>query len=114
MTTEPIAEVIKRYRETADPYEYRIDSIQVRDDLFAIADYTLREHDTSPITPELLLADGWLPVGTNGTYRYGSFHIQMNFGSKPITTLITGIGEELKVHTIGDARSLVRVFGSHA
>ena len=103
MTTEPIADVIKRYRENR-----RIAYLYCHDlDAFTLADAFIREHDETPITPEGLVADGW---------RMGNSTLDFTCGNNIWASRVSGEwymrGNE--VHTIGQVRSLVRVFGANA
>lgn len=101
--TEPIAAVIKRYREKRHTNE----SDFAIDDAYTLADAYLRELDDTPITPEGLVADGW---------RMGNSTLDFTCGNNIWASRVSGEwymrGNE--VHTIGQVRSLVRVFGANA
>ena len=99
--TEPIAAVIKRYREKRHTNE----SDFAIDDAYTLADAYLRELDDTPITPEGLVKDGgkntiktWWSIGNLAIYKESN---GWYFRGEKITT-------------IGQVRSLVRVFGTHA
>ena len=98
--TEPIAAVIKRYREerhqTSDHFH--------EDDAFTLADAFIREHDETPITSEGLVADGWEKAkGENVFYCRCEVIVK--------TSMDVWISYGMPVTTIGQVRTLLRVFG---
>ena len=97
MTSEPIAEVIKRYREIK---QLGYEAVLV--DAFTLADAYLRELDETPITPEGLAVDGWMRDGS--FFHHGKLLIGCTCG--------TWFFRNIPIHTIGEVRTLVRVFGS--
>ena len=100
MTTEPLAAVIKRYRERRKKF----DPLSRVTDAFTISEAYLRELDQSPITPDGLIADGW---------RIGNSTLDFTIGNNIWISRVSGDwymrGNEIT--TIGQVRTLLRVFG---
>jgi len=98
--TEPMAEVINRYRNSKHYSDCRAFT-----DACKIANAYLNELDPSPITPELLRMEGW----TNPQTTWWK-----NSNVSIYNTAWGWFFRDCKITTIGQVRTLLRVFGSLA